>query len=290
MGRSKRVVARRVFRRRSGFRVGTSPAGQEAAAGVVAGALPHDPAPGGSLCPARADSLAEETLEAHLLHFPTDQDALYRLLVLLEQQGCFEQASILYERNRRTLEAHGKQPAQHVRVLYERFQQAVSSCDEEFPGRTGIVSPSTARGEPSQRSLASVVTPDLSRGGSEDAEINRISTIGRVSSLPGNDGLSDSTLDLLRRLLEPEREGMQDVSLLSRRQLLELGIAAFLSRLAQLDGKRISAIEREALGRALGESVAAGWKLYTGIRKRRANGKKWMPTIKAVTGAIKRSN
>src|SRR6185312_7023879 len=43
-------------------------------------------------------NLAEETLEQHLVHFPTDQDALYRLLVLLEQQGCFEQASILYER------------------------------------------------------------------------------------------------------------------------------------------------------------------------------------------------
>jgi DNA-binding SARP family transcriptional activator len=69
-------------------------------------------------------SLAEETLEAHLLHFPTDQDALYRLLLLLEKQGCFEQASILYERNRRTLEAHGKQPAPHVRAYYEHLRKA----------------------------------------------------------------------------------------------------------------------------------------------------------------------
>jgi DNA-binding SARP family transcriptional activator len=201
-------------------------------------------------------SLAEETLEAHLLHFPTDQDALYRLLLLLEQQGCFEQASILYERNRRTLEAYGKQPAHHVRVLYERFQQALSSHTHTLSSQTERPSPGIVV------AVAKQTSPALSRGGSEDAEINRISTIGRVSSLPGNDGLSDSTLDLLRSLLEPEREGTRDVSLLSRRQLLELGIAAFLSRLAQLDGKRISAIEREALGRALGESVAAGWKLF----------------------------
>ena len=205
-------------------------------------------------------SLAEETLEAHLLHFPTDQDALYRLLLLLEQQGCFEQASILYERTRRTLEVHGKQPAHHVRVLYERFQQVVSSSDRVFPDRTSMVSPAAARGEPSQISLASVVIPALSRGGSEDTVTNLISSIGRMSSFLGIDGLSDGTLDVLRVLLGPEREGMQDLSLLSRRQLLELGIAAFLSRLAQLDGKRISAIEREALSRALSESIVDGWK------------------------------
>ena len=48
-------------------------------------------------------SLAEETLEQHIVRFPTDQDALYRLLVLLEQQRCFEQACMLYERTRRVL-------------------------------------------------------------------------------------------------------------------------------------------------------------------------------------------
>src|SRR5260370_18240986 len=67
-------------------------------------------------------------------------------------------------------------------------------------------------------------------------------------------------LDVLRILLESE--GEQDMLRLSRRQLLELGIAAFISRLAQLDSKRISAIEREELGRALGERIANGWKLF----------------------------
>jgi DNA-binding SARP family transcriptional activator len=43
-------------------------------------------------------SLAEEILEQHIIRFPTDQDALYRLLLLLEQQGCIEEACVLYQR------------------------------------------------------------------------------------------------------------------------------------------------------------------------------------------------
>jgi DNA-binding SARP family transcriptional activator len=53
-------------------------------------------------------SLAEEVLQQHMLRFPTDQDALYLLLALLEQQGCLEEARQLYERAKRTLEALGK--------------------------------------------------------------------------------------------------------------------------------------------------------------------------------------
>lgn len=55
------------------------------------------------------------------------------------------------------------------------------------------------------------------------------------------------------------------MSHLSRRQLLELGIAACISRLAQIDSKHISAIEREELGHALSENIAAGWKLFLKI-------------------------
>ncbi|HEY6286969.1 MAG TPA: BTAD domain-containing putative transcriptional regulator [Ktedonobacteraceae bacterium] len=70
-------------------------------------------------------SLAEEILEQHILRFPTDQDALYRLLLLLEQQGYFEEACVLYKRTSYTLEAVGKQPAVHVRACYERVQIAM---------------------------------------------------------------------------------------------------------------------------------------------------------------------
>src|SRR6266852_959867 len=82
-------------------------------------------------------SLAEEVLQQHLLRFPTDQDALYLLLALLEQQGCLEEARLLYERAKRTLEALGKQPAQHVRTRYERLQESITS-------RPGILLPERA--------------------------------------------------------------------------------------------------------------------------------------------------
>src|SRR5438132_5761880 len=74
--------------------------------------------------------LAEETLEQHIARFPTDQDALYRLLVLLGQQQCFEQACMLYERTKRTLEATGKQPAKHARTYYEHLQRAARVLEQ----------------------------------------------------------------------------------------------------------------------------------------------------------------
>jgi hypothetical protein len=61
-------------------------------------------------------------------------------------------------------------------------------------------------------------------------------------------------------LFEPEQEKRADLPFFSRRQLFELGIAALISRLAQLDGTRVSEIEREVLSRALSESIVDGWK------------------------------
>lgn len=57
---------------------------------------------------------AEEILEEHLVRFPTDQDTLFRLLVLLVQRGCPDEAFQLYERTRRSLLALGKKTAQHI--------------------------------------------------------------------------------------------------------------------------------------------------------------------------------
>src|SRR5579883_47558 len=68
--------------------------------------------------------LAEEVLEQQVIRFPTDQDALYRLLLLLEQQGYVEEACALYQRASRALGAVGKQPAAHVRAYYEQLQKA----------------------------------------------------------------------------------------------------------------------------------------------------------------------
>ena len=78
-------------------------------------------------------SLAEEILEQHIIRFPTDQDALYRLLLLLEQQGCIEEACVLYKRTSYLLEAVGKQPAAHVRAYYERLQKATLAGELHRP-------------------------------------------------------------------------------------------------------------------------------------------------------------
>jgi hypothetical protein len=43
---------------------------------------------------------------------------------------------------------------------------------------------------------------------------------------------------------------------------LELGIAALISQLAQLDRQRISALDREELGWVLSKGIADGWKQF----------------------------
>src|SRR5260370_11898682 len=74
------------------------------------------------------------------------------------------------------------------------------------------------------------------------------------------EGGSDAWWEVVRLLLEPEQAGRADLPLFSRRQFLELGITALISHLAQLDGARVSVIEREALSRALSASIVDGWK------------------------------
>jgi len=78
-------------------------------------------------------SLAEEVLELQIIRFPTDQDALYRLLLLLERQGYIEEARVLYQRANHLLGAVGKQPAAHVRAYYEQLQQAVLAGKQIVP-------------------------------------------------------------------------------------------------------------------------------------------------------------
>ncbi len=78
-------------------------------------------------------SLAEEVLEQHIIRFPMDQDALYRLLLLLERQGCIEEACVLYQRANHALGAVGKQPAAHVRAYYEQLQKATLAVKQIVP-------------------------------------------------------------------------------------------------------------------------------------------------------------
>lgn len=57
-------------------------------------------------------------------------------------------------------------------------------------------------------------------------------------------------------------KGVQVLSNISRRTLLQLGAAALLSGIPLPEGRHISAEERMELHRTLGESIAAGWQLF----------------------------
>ncbi len=203
--------------------------------------------------------LAEEMLEAQVTRFPTDQDALYRLLLLLERQGCFEQASILYERARRTLEASGKPLARHVQACFERLQHAASTQPTIPPTSTGrvAVGPASSPPEPLASARHSPFVLASSAGGQPEAPL--VGAITTLSSLLAETS-SRGEVEMLR--LFSALEGRSDMPLLSRRQLLQLGIATFISRLAHLDRKRISAIEQEELANALSQSIANSWQLF----------------------------
>lgn len=72
----------------------------------------------------------------------------------------------------------------------------------------------------------------------------------------------DALLEALRVVLQ----GVQTMSKMTRRtfgrRLLELGAVAVVSGVPILDGKHISVEDRVKLHQALGESIAAGWRLF----------------------------
>jgi DNA-binding SARP family transcriptional activator len=182
-------------------------------------------------------ALAEETLEGHLTRFPTDQDALYRLLLLLEAQGCLEEARLVYERTTRVLDAMGKQPAPQVRAQYERLRLTITS------------QPGIPLFEKAAASTQPVHSPD-----------SAAAFRGVLQNAPADStGGVDAPWELLRVLGEPEQVQSADQSVFSHRQLVELGIAALISRLTQLDSQRVSGTERDALSRALSQSIMDGW-------------------------------
>ncbi len=202
-------------------------------------------------------SLAEEALEEHLMHFPTDQDALYRLLVLLEQQSCFEEARLVYERAKQALAALGKQPAPQVRTQYERLLTAITS-------RQGIPVLEQAAERKGQARLpvspAALANPSLREVEGADRLLFR--SISDVPFLPEEVGSSGVLWEVLRALFEAGKEEKRAVPLFSRRHLLALGIAALISQLAQLDPQRIITLDREEVGWVLSKGIVDGWKQF----------------------------
>ena len=70
------------------------------------------------------------------------------------------------------------------------------------------------------------------------------------------------SVDELLESLRPVLQGVQAMPKITRRKVLELGAAAVLSTIAVPSGRHVSAEERVNLQDALGESIAASWKLF----------------------------
>lgn len=235
-------------------------------------------------------SLAEEMLEQHLTRFPADQDALYRLLTLLQQEGCFEQASVLYEQSRRVLEGGGKQPAKHVRALYERLLKAAHAATQPIADGLAYgqqLATSTAHqhelvGKRPGKERQETVNPPLPHISFTHGQAKVIDTLNITSdSSPeqqlgiwltlGAQGLSplfdagwtiENTLDSLQVVLQ----GVQGIPMMTRRQLLQLGATAFVSGIPiPLPDKHVTEEERIRLCQALGDSIAGGWKQFYSI-------------------------
>jgi DNA-binding SARP family transcriptional activator len=185
---------------------------------------------------ARAE--AERVLREHLTREPMDEDALRPFMELLGEQERYQEALDTYQRTQETLAQEGRAPDERTHDIAEFLR-----TKKITRARTSTAL-STSSLEP-ERTL-----PQPHRSPSIPLSSQSLLQAGQVGS----------DMDTLRILFALEEK--QDMSLLSRRQLLELGIAAFITRLAKMDGKHISAIEREELGHALSESVAAGWKLF----------------------------
>jgi DNA-binding SARP family transcriptional activator len=185
-----------------------------------------------------APAEAERVLREHLVREPLDEDALRPFMELLGQQERYREALDTYQRAQETLVQEGRAPDDRTQDIAEYLRAKKIT-------RTRI---STAL---STSSLEPERTMHL---------LHRSQPVPLSTQTLLQAGQTGSDMNMLRVLFALEER--QDMSLLSRRQLLELGIAAFITRLAKLDSKRISAVEREELGHALGESVAAGWKLF----------------------------
>jgi DNA-binding SARP family transcriptional activator len=188
-----------------------------------------------------AQAEAERVLREHLAREPMDEDALRPFMELSGEKERYQEASDAYQRTQEALAQEGRAPD-------ERTQDIAEYLRAKKITRTRVA---TAL-------LTSSLEPERTTHLLHRSRSVPLSTQTLLQA-----GQSGSDMDMLRVLFALEER--QDMSLLSRRQLLELGIAAFISRLAKLDGKHISSVEREELGHALGESGAAGWKLFLKI-------------------------
>lgn len=77
-------------------------------------------------------SKAEEILEKHVALFPSDQDALARLLTLLIKQGCLDEAHALYQRSVVRLASLGKHPSGQIKEIMQFAAESTSTSKSTF--------------------------------------------------------------------------------------------------------------------------------------------------------------
>ncbi len=207
---------------------------------------------------------AERVLREHHVREPMDEDALRPFMELLGEQERYQEASNAYRRVQEALAQEGRTPDPRTQEIAEYLRAKQITRTRASAARpTFSLQPQRAVLPHLRAPSVPGSTQALLRVGQTGSNARLAPPITQVSTLLGTDAPFDGTLNMLRLLLEGEEH--QAMSLLSRRQLLALGIATFISRLAQLDSRRISAIEREELGRALGASIADGWKLFLSL-------------------------
>ncbi len=201
--------------------------------------------------------LAEETLEQHIARFPTDQDALYRLLVLLGQQQCFEQACMLYERTRRALEATGKQPAKHVGAYYEHLRKA-----SDTPHLPELV-----RNLRHKDGLAPTETTAIEEDAGTAIEVIETSLLLSAVRRPLPEGTIGSLAGLLKQFESAIRSGLgeeqrQNGERLSRRQMISLLMSVVAAAFGLTRTSNVPLLHKEEVLSLCTAHVPLAWQLY----------------------------
>jgi DNA-binding SARP family transcriptional activator len=105
---------------------------------------------------------AEAFLEAHVVRFPSDQDALARLLKLLLAHDSIHEALVLYERAQRALAANGVRPNKYLSQLGEQLLQRLEPPDER---------PLSSPAQPAQQIAPPTMPALLSQPGSPKPDL-----------------------------------------------------------------------------------------------------------------------
>jgi DNA-binding SARP family transcriptional activator len=204
-------------------------------------------------------ALAEEVLQKHIALFPTDQDTLFRLMVLLEQQGYIEEAFSLYERAKRLLASAGKPPTEQIKAVARRLQS------QKIP--SGMVPLSAIARPPTIQEHEHL---SYSFGTSVEQVPKSASLLSCVMMLMHRDSGHVTHLDSLQRMIDQaierwyQMKPQHDEFTLSRRDALVMIAGLPLSLLIKTPTDRTSSLFIEDFLTQCTASMTACWHLMRG--------------------------